>query len=69
MTITEAKREYNQLLNRYRNACEYFEKSDVSQEEKEKYLPNYIEILKRLNYLLGKIGVYNNDEVLYGFKI
>lgn len=67
MTVGEARREYDKLLERYRKANDYFENVKVSQEEKEKFLPNFQEILKELNYLLSKIEVYTQQEVLEGF--
>lgn len=67
MTIKEAKEEYNQLLKRYNKANEYFERADISQEDKEKFLPHFQQVLYGLNYLLGKIEVYTNQEVMEGF--
>lgn len=67
MTVLEAQREYNKLLKRFHKANEYFERIDLSYEEKEKFLDNFQEVLKGLNYLLGKIEVYTKQEVLEGF--
>ena len=68
MTILEAQIEYNKLLERFNKANEYFERTDISHEEKEKFLDNFQEVLKGLNYLLSKIEVYTKQEVLEGFK-
>lgn len=67
MTIKEAKQEYNKLLERFNKANEYFEREDISQKEKEKFLPHFQQILKGLNYLLGKIEVFTKQEILEGF--
>ncbi len=67
MTIEEAKKEYNKLLQRFHKANEYFDKEDVPHSEKEKYLGSYQGILKGLNYYLGLIGTYTNEEILEGF--
>ncbi|WP_353096355.1 hypothetical protein [Tissierella praeacuta] len=67
MTIEEAKKEYNKLLKRFHKANDYFDRKDIPQSEKEKYLKNYQEILKGLNYYLGAIGTYTNKEILDGF--
>lgn len=67
MTVGEAQREYNKLLSRYHKANEYFDRDDVSQEDKKKYLSDYQKILKGLSYLLNKITIYTNKEVLEGF--
>ena len=67
MTIAEAKKEYNQLLKRYNKANEYFGRTDISQDDKEKFLPHFQQVLYGLNYLLGKIEVYTNQEIMEGF--
>lgn len=61
------KEEYNKLLQRFHKANEYFDREDVSLSEKDKFLGNYQEILKGLNYYLGKIEDYTNEEILEGF--
>ena len=48
MTITEAKKEYNKLLVRFNKANEYFERTDISNEEKERQLENFDVVLKGL---------------------
>ena len=68
MTVQEAKKEYNKLIKRFDKAEEYFERKDVSQEEKEKFLPHFQEIIKGLNNLLSKIEVYTEQERVGGFR-
>lgn len=68
MTIKEAKEEYNQLLKRYHKANEYFDRTDVTQEDKEKFLPHFQSVLNGLNKLLMEIGDYKQEEVLGGFR-
>ena len=67
MTIQEYKEEYNKLLDRFNKANEYFERRDISNQEKEKYLDNYIKVLQGLNYYLSKIKTYDDQNVLGGF--
>ena len=67
MTVAEAKVEYNKLLQRYYKAIEWFDREDISQTEKEKFLPSFQEILKGLNYLLGKIEIQTKQEIMEGF--
>lgn len=62
-----AKQEYNALLKRYNKAVEYFDRKDIPDSEKEKFIPSFLEILKGLNYYLSKIGVYTKKEILEGF--
>ena len=66
MTVAEAKREYNQQLERYYKAEGFFN-SDRPQEEKEKFLPDFQKLLKGLSQLLRKIGIYTHKEVMEGF--
>ena len=67
MTITEAKKNYNKMLQRFIKAEKYFDREDISQEEKEKQLENFEMVLKGLNFYLSKIEVYNQQEILEGF--
>lgn len=67
MTIAEAKKEYNVLLERFNKANGYFENEEIPQADKEQFIGNFNEILKGLNYFLSKIEVYTNREVLEGF--
>ena len=69
MTITEAKKEYNKLLVRFNKANEYFERTDISNEEKERQLENFDVVLKGLNYYLKRIEIYSSQEVLKGMKL
>ena len=69
MTITEAKKEYNLTLARYYKAVEYFSKINLTQEDKEKYLDSFSNILTHLSNLLTKVGPYKYAEVLGGFYI
>lgn len=68
MTVTEAKKQYNELLKRYYKAGEYFEREDISNSEKEQFLENFQQVLAGLNYYLGKIEVFTSQEVLEGFQ-
>ena len=67
MTIAEAKKNYNKMLQRFIKAEQYFDRKDISQEEKEKQLENFEIVLKGLNYYLSKIEIYSEQEVLEGF--
>lgn len=68
MTISEAKREYNQLLTRFYKAEEYFDREEILYQEKERFLGAFQEILTGLNYYLSKIEVYTSQEILEGFS-
>ena len=69
MTVLEAKKEYNKLLKRFNKANEYFERTDISNEEKERQLENFGAVLKGLNYYLKRIEIYSSQEVLEGMKL
>ena len=68
MTISEAKKNYNKMLQRFIKAEKYFDRTDISLEEKEKQLENFEVVLKGLNYYLDKIHVFSEQEVLEGFN-
>lgn len=63
----EKKKEYNKLLERYYKADKYFDRTDITEREKEKYIPHFKEILSGLNNLLLEIGEYEEKEILGGF--
>lgn len=65
--MEKAKEEYNKLLKRYYMAGEYFDRKDISNSEKEQFLESFQQVLAGLNYLLGKIEIYTNQEVVEGF--
>ena len=68
MEIGNAKKEYNMLLERFNKANEYFDREDLSQEEKERFLPQFQKVISHMSYLLGEIEVYTKQEVFEGFK-
>ncbi|MDU5081231.1 hypothetical protein [uncultured Tissierella sp.] len=60
------KEEYNELLKRFHKAEEWYN-SNPPMEQQEKYLGDYVELLKRLN--IGVIELKPNEsEILGGFK-
>ena len=69
MTISEAKKNYNKMLQRFIKAEKYFDRTDISLEEKEKQLENFEVVLKGLDYYLSKIEIYSEQEVLEGFNV
>lgn len=68
MTIAEAKEKYNRMLKRFYKAEKYFDREDITQEEKEKQLENFEMVLKGLNYYLDKIHIFTEQEILEGFS-
>ncbi len=59
------KHQYNNILQRYYNGCNYIEEH---MEESEKYLPKVLELLDRLNKILKQIPKATEEEILNGFK-
>ena len=55
--------------SRFNKANEYFDREDISQEEKENQLENFREVLNGLNYYLDKISIFTSQEVLEGFNV
>lgn len=67
MTIKQAKEEYNEILKRYNNGVKYLDDNTKEHSERLKFLPLLQEIMRKLNYLLTKIGTYSGKEILEGF--
>ena len=65
MKIKQLKQQYNHLLQRYYNGCNYIEEHI---EEAEKYLPKVLELLDSLNKILQQIPAMKG-EIINGFKI
>ena len=65
MENKELKRQYNYLLQRYYNGCNYLHNNP---KEWYKYLPEVTKLLNILNKILEKVPA-TNEEVLNGFKI
>lgn len=61
----DLKQEYNHILERYCNGCNYISEH---LEEVDKYLPVVQELLNRLNKILEKIPNATEEEKLNGFK-
>ncbi len=66
--MTAQKQRYNELLARFGKAQEYLDNAGIELSEREKHIPLALEIIKELNHLLQEIKVYNENEVLHGFK-
>ena len=68
--LDKLKQEYNHNLTRYYNGCKYLEKCD--DEEIDKWLPELLKILNRINELLEKImkqQEVSRKEILEGFEL
>lgn len=61
----KSKQEYNQILQRYYNGCNYIEEHI---EEADKYLPAVKNLLNKLNLIIKQIGNMTEEEILEGFK-
>jgi len=66
--MTKEKKQYNELLARYKNAEEYLDNAGIELSEREKHIPLALEVIKELNRLLQEIKAYSENEVLHGFK-
>ena len=64
--MEEKKIEYNKILQRYYNGCNYITEH---LEELDKYLPIVCELLKKLNKIIKEIGNMTEKEILEGFNI
>lgn len=67
--VEELKMEYNYILNRYYNGCNYIESHP---DEFENYINIVMKFKKQLEELLAKIEsiqLVSEDDILGGFKI
>lgn len=62
------EQQYNKLLERYRKGEAYVDGPDISPQELERWMPEFLKIIKDLNLLLYKIGEHTPDEAINGFK-
>lgn len=67
--VEELKRQYNKILKRYYNGCNYVIENP---EELEKYIKNIMEFKEELERIITKIekmGKASKEEIIGGFKI
>lgn len=67
--VEERKMEYNYILNRYYNGCNYIE---AHPDEFDKYINKIMEFKEQLDNLLTEIQTNQEvleDEILGGFKV
>lgn len=60
------KKEYNKLLERYYNGCEYLKQNP---NEFNNYLKLLLNILEKLNIIIVQNNITNKEIILNGFKI
>ncbi len=63
--MNSLKQEYNKMLIRYYNGCNYIE---THMDECDKYLPEVQKLLNRLNSILKQIPEAKEEEILNGFE-
>lgn len=66
--MNDLKQQYNKLLKRYKDAEAYIDDKQRSQQELDKWLPEFCKIVRELNFILAKIGPHEPDEAVNGFK-
>lgn len=59
------KQEYNALLKRYYNGCNYISNH---LEESKKLMPELLKILDKMNIILAEHPSASEEEILNGFK-
>jgi hypothetical protein len=71
VTVTEIKGEYNKLLKRFWKAYAYLENTAIPDEEKQEWIPDYMQIIYRLSAILVEFrrqGIQTTHEQrLHGF--
>lgn len=74
MSILAFKQEYNKLLAREKKAELYLEDFKVSQVDKDKWMPKFVEITEQLSKFMREYKKITgqemqDNEVLNGFKV
>lgn len=73
MNATDLMNEYNRILKIEQKGEKYLDDRSVPDEEKEKHIPRFIEVLAVLGdilYKLYNLGVcYTDKQILNGFEI
>lgn len=64
--MKELKQEYNALLVRFNKASVYLD-GPAPNEEKERWIPEFQRIMKRMNELIQLLGL-TEDEIFNGIK-
>lgn len=59
------KIEYNKLIERYKNGCDYLEKN---RDKIDQYLDLLLNIQKELDIMINKYNITDRDIILNGFK-
>jgi hypothetical protein len=67
--VEQAKNYYNRLLDRHYKALIFFADNEITIEDKEKWVPEYREILASLGEMLDIIGEYTDENILNGFEV
>ena len=67
-SLTGLKKQFNALLTRCNKAEKYINAPERTEEELEKWMPEFMNIIAQLSFLLEEIGVHTEDEAINGFK-
>ncbi len=72
--IAEAKKAYNRVLKRYKEASQYLDNQEIPQSEREKHIIPFrveiVDVLEAYITVLKDWGVQiNDDEIMGGMKI
>lgn len=63
----QLRQEYNRLLTREKKAEEYLGGPDRTQEDIDKWLPEFNQICMDLSSILDQLGEYTHEEAVSGF--
>ena len=64
--MNDLKEQYNKTLKRYYNGCNYIFEHP---KEYDKYLPEVLKLLDKVNILIQNIGNMTKEEIINGFEI
>lgn len=60
--------QYNTLLNRYKAAEAYIDNPTRTAADIQRWMPEFLRIVKDLNLILARIGPHTASEAVHGFK-
>jgi|TARA_Y100000592_G_scaffold39986_1_gene63430 hypothetical protein len=66
--IMTLKIKYNQLLEREKKASAYFDNPNITNDEKDKHIPNYFKIIKEMDDIWNVVNDKEAD-MLKGFEL
>jgi hypothetical protein len=62
-SLSKLKKSYNNLIAREKKAQQFFNNPDIEQKKKDNWMPEYIELIKKLSLLMGEYKELTGEEM------